>query len=69
MATDDVKDYLVGFYEAVKSGAEISSHYDNWNKITEKYYKQSEWPSPETVSSWVKDGVSINSNTLVTISR
>ncbi len=59
MATDDVKEYLVGFYEAVKSGdsTQISTHYDNWNKVTEKYYKQSEWPSPDSISSWVKDGV------------
>lgn len=58
MATEDLKDYIVSFYEALKGGdsTQVSTHYDNWNKFTDKYYKQSEWPTPDTVSTWVKDG-------------
>lgn len=59
MATEDIKEYIVSFNEAVRNGdpAQVSTHYDNWNKLTEKYYKQSEWPTPESIATLVQESV------------
>jgi hypothetical protein len=61
---DSVKSFIQTFYQAVKENQllQINQHYDNhWGKLTEKYFKQAEWPSAATISPLVNDGTKTNS--------
>jgi translation initiation factor 3 subunit L len=58
---DQVKTFLTQFHQTIKDQqvTQINQNYDNgWSKITEKYYKQSEWPTVAQVSPLVGDGAS-----------
>jgi len=53
---DMVKQFITYFYRHIKEGNlyDINTMYEtSFNKITEKYYKQSPWPAPETISALV----------------
>jgi translation initiation factor 3 subunit L len=55
---ESVRKFLLDFCQAIKDQnvAQIYQFYDNnWNKLTEKYYKQSEWPALEVVAQIVNN--------------
>jgi translation initiation factor 3 subunit L len=54
-----VRKFVLDFQQAIKDQNvyQIAQFYDNhWNKLTEKYYKQSEWPAPEAITPIVNNG-------------
>lgn len=56
---DQVKNFILGFQQAIKDQniAQITQNYDNnWNKLTDKFYKQTEWPSVDNVAPLVNEG-------------
>jgi translation initiation factor 3 subunit L len=55
---DQVKNFILGFQQAIKDQniAQITQNYDNnWNKLTDKFYKQTEWPSVDNVAPLVNE--------------
>jgi len=53
---DSVKSFIASFHQAVKDNSLvlINQNYDaNWGKLTEKFFKQAEWPSAAVVAPLV----------------
>ncbi|XP_049850278.1 eukaryotic translation initiation factor 3 subunit L-like [Schistocerca gregaria] len=60
--SDAVKSFLIAFADHIREQniPLINSAYESgWSKITERYYKQAEWPSPDDVSVLVNDEIFI----------
>lgn len=57
MATDDINAFISNFHVSIKGGdlTHINSNYENWNRLTDKYFKQSEWPRSESISNLLQD--------------
>lgn len=56
---EPVKAFITQFHQTIKDQqvTQINQNYDNgWSKVTEKYYKQSEWPSASQIAPIVNDG-------------
>lgn len=54
-----VKTFIAGFHQTIKDQqvTQINQNYDNgWSKITEKLYKQTEWPTAAQIAPIVNDG-------------
>eukprot|EP01125_Pyxidicula_operculata_P006138 TRINITY_DN2136_c0_g1_i2.p1 TRINITY_DN2136_c0_g1~~TRINITY_DN2136_c0_g1_i2.p1 ORF type:complete len:488 (-),score=102.45 TRINITY_DN2136_c0_g1_i2:758-2221(-) len=55
---ENVKSYVLGFYQSLKERniSQINYNYDtNWNKMCDKYFKQTEWPTADKISSIVNN--------------
>jgi len=53
---DYVKDFILGFQQSLEDGnlVQITNNYEiNWTKLTDRYFKQSEWPTPDRIASLV----------------
>lgn len=62
MATtnDDVNKFVKELHQAVKTGNTTlanTSYEANWTKLTEKHFKQSEWPAAEQIANLVENGM------------
>jgi translation initiation factor 3 subunit L len=59
---DGVKTFVTTLFNHMlvpddKALIEMQKCYENdWNKLTESYYRQSPWPSPGAISALVEDG-------------
>lgn len=62
---DAVKSFLSSFAQALRDPAStgfsgITHLYDQqWSKLTDKYYKQSEWPTSSAIAEIVQNGTRI----------
>eukprot|EP01120_Amphizonella_sp_Union-15-10_P005633 TRINITY_DN168_c0_g1_i3.p1 TRINITY_DN168_c0_g1~~TRINITY_DN168_c0_g1_i3.p1 ORF type:complete len:487 (+),score=98.39 TRINITY_DN168_c0_g1_i3:54-1514(+) len=55
----EIRSFVELFSQAAKdrNHQKLKTVYDNWSKVTEKYFKQSEWPTAKAMSSLADDPV------------